>query len=90
MLDADETALVPHHHARKEISITEAWSTMGREAYRRVVAIYVQYYFLDHALHITYWSAVWALHRLCQTEQYDMQSLPNVPKVIQVHVLTDG
>ncbi|KAL8687778.1 MAG: hypothetical protein Q9218_006147 [Villophora microphyllina] len=90
MLDAEEVALVPHHHAQKEISITEAWSTMSWKDYRRVVAIYIQHYFLDHLIHLVYWSSVWALHRLCQTEQYDMQSLPNVPRMIQVHIFDNN
>ncbi|KAI4240399.1 MAG: hypothetical protein LQ352_007641 [Teloschistes flavicans] len=90
MLDAEEIALVPHHHAQKEISITEAWSTMTWQDYRRVVAIYVQHYLLDHLLHFAYWSSVWALHHLCRTEQYNMQSLPNVPRMIQLHIFTDN
>ncbi|KAI4087461.1 MAG: hypothetical protein L6R37_008320 [Teloschistes peruensis] len=90
MLDAEEIALVPHHHAQKEISITEAWSTMSWQGYRGAVAIYIQQYFIDHLLHLAYWSSVWALHDLCQTEQYDMRSLPNVPRMIQVHVFTEN
>ncbi|KAL8697835.1 MAG: hypothetical protein Q9201_006904 [Fulgogasparrea decipioides] len=90
MLEAEETSLVPIHHAQKEISITEAWSTMSWATYRRVIAIYVQEYILDHALHLAYWSAVWTLHQLCRTQQYDMRSLPNVPRMIQVHVFATG
>ncbi|KAI4115286.1 MAG: hypothetical protein LQ338_007878 [Usnochroma carphineum] len=90
MLDAEETALVPHHHAQKEISITEAWSTMDWDAYRRVLAIYVQRYFLGHAIHLVYWSAVWGLHYFCQTNRYDIHSLPNAPTNLQVHILAKG
>lgn len=86
MLDSEESALVPHHHAQEEISIPEAWSTMDWAAYRRVLAIYIQYYFLDHAIHLVYWAAVWGLHRFCQTEQYDILSLPNAPTKLQIHV----
>lgn len=90
MLDSEETALVPHHHAQKEISITEAWSTMSWEAYRRVVAIYIRHYLLDHAIHFAYWSAVWGIHQLCHTGQYDIQSLPNAPKMIKVHAFANS
>ena len=85
MLDSEETALVPHHHAQKEISITDAWSTMSWEAYWRVLGIYVQHYLLDHAIHVAYWSAVWGLHHICRTDQYDIQSLPNAPMMVKVH-----
>ncbi|KAI4171610.1 MAG: hypothetical protein LQ348_006904 [Seirophora lacunosa] len=87
MLDSEETALVPHHHAQKEVSITEAWSTIDWAAYRRVFSIYVQYYFLNHAIHFAYWSAVWGLHHVCQTDQYDIRGLPNAPQMVQVRVL---
>lgn len=90
MLDSEETALVPHYHAQKDISIPEAWSTMSKESYRRVVAVYIQHYLLDHIIHFGYWSAVYALHRLCQTEQYDVRSLPNAPSSIRIHVFTAG
>ncbi|KAL9637666.1 MAG: hypothetical protein Q9204_001782 [Flavoplaca sp. TL-2023a] len=90
MLDSEETALVPHYHAQKEISISEAWSTIDWEAYRRVVTVYVQYYFLDHMIHLGYWSTVCALHYLCQTVDYDTQSLPNAPRSIQIHFLKAG
>lgn len=90
MLDSEETALVPHYHAQKEISIPEAWSTIDWKAYRRVVTVYVQYYFLDHLIHLGYWSAVCALHHLCQTVQYDTQSLPNSPKSIQIRFFKAG
>ena len=89
MLDSEETSLVPYHHAQ-EISMTDAWSTMSLETYRRAVIVYIQHYVLDHALHLVYWSAVWTLHRLCQTEQYDMQSLPHVPRMIHVQVGSYG
>ncbi|KAL8784934.1 MAG: hypothetical protein Q9213_003676 [Squamulea squamosa] len=88
MLDSEETALVPHHHAQKEISISEAWSTIDREAYRRVVIVYVQQYLLDHIIHLGYWSAVCVLHQLCQTEQYNLQNLPNAPTSIHVRIFT--
>lgn len=87
MLDSEETALVPHHHAQKEIGIPEAWSTMTWDAYRRVLAIQIQHYFLDHVIHLGYWSILWGLHRLCRTDQYDIQSLPNAPSMIQVRIL---
>lgn len=85
MLDSEETALVPHHHAQKEISITEAWSTIDWAAWRRVLAIYIQSYFVDHAIHLIYWSAVWGLHQFFQTDQYDIHSLPNAPTMIKIH-----
>ncbi|KAL8768570.1 MAG: hypothetical protein Q9209_005255 [Squamulea sp. 1 TL-2023] len=88
MLDSEETALVPHHHAQKEISISEAWSTIDREAYRRVIIVYVQQYLLDYMIHLGYWFAVCALHQLCQTEQYNLQSLPNAPTSIHVRIFT--
>ncbi|KAL8658737.1 MAG: hypothetical protein Q9226_000808 [Calogaya cf. arnoldii] len=90
MLDSEETALVPHHYAQKEIGMSEAWSTIDWRTYRRVVTVYVQYYFLDHLVHLFYWSAVCALHHLCQSVQYDTQSLPNAPKSIQIRLFTAG
>ncbi|KAL8755109.1 MAG: hypothetical protein Q9199_003870 [Rusavskia elegans] len=90
MLDSEETALVPHHHAQKEISIPEAWSTIDWKSYRRVVIVHIQYYFLDHMIHLGYWFAVCALHHLCQTVQYNTQSLPNARKSIQIRVFTAG
>ncbi|KAI4137190.1 MAG: hypothetical protein L6R39_007427 [Caloplaca ligustica] len=89
MLDSEETALVPYHHAQKEISITEAWSTMDWPAYRRAVMIYIQYYFLDHAIHLAYWSTVWGVHHFFRTDQYNIRSLPNAPTMVQVRVF-DG
>ncbi|KAI4236860.1 MAG: hypothetical protein L6R40_006050 [Gallowayella cf. fulva] len=86
MLDSEETALVPHHHAQKEISMSEAWSTINWKAYRRVVTVYIQYYFLDHLIHLAYWFAVCALHQLCQTQRYDLQSLPNAPRNIKIRI----
>ncbi|KAL8827943.1 MAG: hypothetical protein Q9170_006808 [Blastenia crenularia] len=90
MLDSEETALVPHHHPQKEISIPEAWSTITWGSYRRVLVTYMQYYFIDHALHLGYWSIVWGLHYLCRTDRYDIQSLPNAPTMIQIHTTPMG
>ncbi|KAL8931992.1 MAG: hypothetical protein Q9216_006999 [Gyalolechia sp. 2 TL-2023] len=90
MLDSEETALVPHHHAQKEIGIPEAWSTMTWDAYWRVLAIYVQHYFLDHAIHLGYWSILWGLHHICRTDRYDIQSLPNAPSMIQVRMFANS
>ncbi|KAL8692843.1 MAG: hypothetical protein Q9224_003876 [Gallowayella concinna] len=86
MLDSEETALVPHHHAQKEISMSEAWSTIEWEAYRRVVTVYIQQYLLDHMIHLAYWCAVCALHQVCQTERYDVQNLPNTPRNIKIRM----
>ncbi|KAL8714429.1 MAG: hypothetical protein Q9220_001762 [cf. Caloplaca sp. 1 TL-2023] len=88
MLDAEETALVPHHHAQKEISICEAWSTMSWKDYRRVIFIYVQHHLLDHSIHLAYWSAVWTIHQIFQTDQYDVQHLPNAPKMIPIRIFS--
>ncbi|KAL8671498.1 MAG: hypothetical protein Q9168_004012 [Polycauliona sp. 1 TL-2023] len=90
MLDSEETALVPHYHAQKEISVSEAWSTIDWKAYRRVLAVYIQYYFLDHMIHLLYWSAVHGLHHLCETVHYDTHSLPNAPTSIQIRVFSVG
>ncbi|KAL8992978.1 MAG: hypothetical protein Q9188_007450 [Gyalolechia gomerana] len=90
MLDSEETALVPHHHAQKEIGIREAWSTVTWDAYRRVLSIYVQHYLLDHAIHVGYWSILWWLHHICRTDQYDIQSLPNSPSRIQVRIFANS
>ncbi|KAL9600444.1 MAG: hypothetical protein Q9219_003197 [cf. Caloplaca sp. 3 TL-2023] len=88
MLDSEETALVPHHHAQKEISIPEAWSTMTWAAYRRVLGIHVQHYLLDHAIHLLFWTFIWGLHQFCLTDQYDIRGLPDSPRMIQVRVLS--
>ncbi|KAL8991945.1 MAG: hypothetical protein Q9169_007510 [Polycauliona sp. 2 TL-2023] len=90
MLDSEETALVPHHHAQKEISISEAWSTIDWKAYQRVLTVYVQYYFLNHMVHFLYWSAVCGLHHLCQSVHYDTHGLPNAPTSIRIRVFSDG
>ncbi|KAL8798082.1 MAG: hypothetical protein Q9182_006972 [Xanthomendoza sp. 2 TL-2023] len=86
MLDSEETALVPHHHSQKEISMSEAWSTIEWSTYRRVVTVYIQHYLLDHLIHLAYWSAVCALHQVCQTERYEVQNLPNTPRNIKIRM----
>ncbi|KAL8802290.1 MAG: hypothetical protein Q9223_006689 [Gallowayella weberi] len=86
MLDSEETALVPHHHAQKEISMSEAWSTIEWNTYRRVITVYIQQYMLDHLIHLAYWSTVCALHQLCQTERYEVQNFPNTPRNIKIRM----
>ncbi|KAL8743962.1 MAG: hypothetical protein Q9190_003745 [Brigantiaea leucoxantha] len=86
MLAADETSIVPYHHANKEISITEAWSTLTWDDYRRVVLTHVQHFILSQSLHLTYWSLLWYLHTFFNVAQYSSPQLPNSPANLKIQM----
>lgn len=90
MLAPDETAIVPYHHANKEISITAAWSSMSWEDYRRVVRIHTQHFILSQALHLLYWSLTWYLYMFFEVDQYSSPQLPNSPTNFKIRMHLAG
>lgn len=94
MLADDDLAIVPFHRGDRArlhpydrradirqpgLSPAEAFATITRDAYLRVLFVYFQYFALNQLVQLAYWSANWKLHLVLGVDGYRETRLPCSP-----------
>lgn len=94
MLRDDDWAIVPFHRGdrtrlqpydkrsqirRPGLTVAEAFNTITRDAYFRVLFVYFQYFAINQLVQLAYWSANWKLHQVLEVDRYASTNLPCSP-----------